>query len=76
MENLNRAAINLAVDHPDAVAIASGSFVEATQESRAFRRQSERDRNHRINWLCRFSAINVALSATRQFAQRSSSFPL
>src|SRR5205807_8321712 len=52
IENLNRAVIDLAVDQPDAVAIASGLFVETTQESRAFRRQSERDRNHRINWLC------------------------
>src|SRR6266496_2579834 len=52
MENLNRAVIDFAVDQPDTVAIASGLFVETTQESRAFRRQSERDRNHRINWLC------------------------
>jgi hypothetical protein len=33
MNNFNRAAIDLAADYPDAIAISFGFFVEATQKS-------------------------------------------
>ena len=40
--------INLAPNHPDTVAVGRGFFVEPAQKSCAFRRQGERNRNHRL----------------------------
>ena len=48
MENLNRAIVDLAVDHFDTIAIARGFLVESAEEFRALRGQSKRDRNHRV----------------------------
>jgi len=72
MENLNRAIVDLAANCFDALAITLGFIAEATQECRAFRWQSKRDRNHQLICLQQRFSINLVLPLLRRSAQRSS----
>src|SRR5919106_7021280 len=61
MENFDRPIIDLAADCPDAIAISTRFIAETAQEFPAFRRQSKRDRNHCLLWLCIKSSRSILL---------------
>src|SRR4030095_5762595 len=72
VKHLNRAIVDLAANCFDSLAITPGFIAEATQECRAFRWQSKRDRNHQLICLQQRFSINLVLPLLRRSAQRSS----